>query len=53
MSGKRKDALKCAQEGQLWGPALILARQLGEKVRLENFYGALSSSSEAARPKCF
>lgn len=35
MSGKRKDALKCAQEGQLWGPALILARQLGEKVRLE------------------
>jgi hypothetical protein len=30
--GKRKDALKCAQEGELWGIALVIARQLGEKV---------------------
>uniref|UniRef100_A0A7I4DLP5 Protein transport protein sec16 n=1 Tax=Physcomitrium patens TaxID=3218 RepID=A0A7I4DLP5_PHYPA len=29
--GKRKDALKCAQEGELWGIALVIARQLGEK----------------------
>jgi hypothetical protein len=32
VSGKRKDALQYAQEGQLWGPALILALQLGDKV---------------------
>lgn len=30
--GKRKEALQCAQVGQLWGPALVLAAQLGEKV---------------------
>lgn len=33
--GKRKDALKCAQEGELWGIALVVARQLGEKVDVE------------------
>lgn len=32
VAGKRKEALKVAQQGQLWGPALVLARQLGEKV---------------------
>lgn len=32
VSGKRKDALQYAQEGQLWGPALILALQLGDQV---------------------
>ena len=32
VSGRRKDALQYAQEGQLWGPALILALQLGDKV---------------------
>ncbi|VAI68405.1 unnamed protein product [Triticum turgidum subsp. durum] len=31
VSGKRKDALQYAQEGQLWGPALILALQLGDQ----------------------
>ncbi|CAM0912493.1 unnamed protein product [Alopecurus aequalis] len=31
VSGRRKDALQYAQEGQLWGPALILALQLGDK----------------------
>lgn len=30
--GRKKDALQCAQDGQLWGPALILASQLGEQV---------------------
>ncbi|XP_024391506.1 protein transport protein SEC16A homolog [Physcomitrium patens] len=30
--GKRKDALRCAQEGELWGIALVIARQLGEKL---------------------
>ncbi|KAG6553655.1 hypothetical protein Mapa_004569 [Marchantia paleacea] len=29
--GKRKEALKRALQGHLWGPALLLARQLGEK----------------------
>ncbi|KAG2608861.1 hypothetical protein PVAP13_4KG010000 [Panicum virgatum] len=31
VSGRRKEALHYAQEGQLWGPALILALQLGDK----------------------
>jgi hypothetical protein len=35
VSGKRKDALKCALEGELWGIALVIARQLGEKVGSE------------------
>jgi hypothetical protein len=42
VAGKQKDALKCAQQGQLWGPALLLACQLGDKVRvsvvLSEFY---------------
>lgn len=29
VSGRRKEALQCAQEGQLWGPAIVLAAQLG------------------------
>ena len=32
VSGKKKEALQCAQEGQLWGPALVLASQLGDQV---------------------
>lgn len=32
MDGKRKEALQLAQQGQLWGLALVLAWQLGEKV---------------------
>lgn len=32
VSGRKKEALQCAQEGQLWGPALVLASQLGEQV---------------------
>lgn len=32
MSGMKKEALECAREGQLWGPALVLASQLGDKV---------------------
>lgn len=35
VSGKRKEALECAQIGQLWGPALVLAAQLGEKFYVE------------------
>ncbi|XP_047948533.1 protein transport protein SEC16B homolog isoform X1 [Salvia hispanica] len=34
VSGRKKEALQCAQEGQLWGPALVLAAQLGDQ-----FYG--------------
>ncbi|KAG0491970.1 hypothetical protein HPP92_005368 [Vanilla planifolia] len=35
VSGKRKDALQCAQDGQLWGPALVLSAQLGEQFYVE------------------
>ncbi|OIV92776.1 hypothetical protein TanjilG_00910 [Lupinus angustifolius] len=35
VSGKKKEALQCAQEGQLWGPALVLASQLGEQFYVE------------------
>ncbi|KAG6472854.1 hypothetical protein ZIOFF_070332 [Zingiber officinale] len=35
VSGKRKEALQSAQEGQLWGPALVLAAQLGEKFYVD------------------
>ncbi|RWW10377.1 hypothetical protein GW17_00026088 [Ensete ventricosum] len=33
--GRRKEALQCAQAGQMWGLALILAAQLGEKFYVE------------------
>lgn len=39
VSGKRKEALMCAQQGELWGVAIVLARQLGEKVRTFNIIG--------------
>ncbi|KAL3499609.1 hypothetical protein ACH5RR_038702 [Cinchona calisaya] len=35
VSGRKKEALHCAQEGQLWGPALVLAAQLGDQVYVE------------------
>ncbi|CAM6048637.1 unnamed protein product [Sphagnum compactum] len=35
VAGKQKDALMCAQQGQLWGPALLLACQLGDKFYTE------------------
>ncbi|KAJ4804102.1 COPII coat assembly protein SEC16 [Rhynchospora pubera] len=35
VSGKRKEALHLAQEGQLWGPALVLAAQLGDQFYVE------------------
>ncbi|KAL6550273.1 hypothetical protein OROMI_020761 [Orobanche minor] len=35
VSGKKKEALQCAQEGQLWGPALVLAAQLGDQFYVE------------------
>ncbi|XP_006646765.2 protein transport protein SEC16A homolog [Oryza brachyantha] len=35
VSGRRKEALQCAQEGQLWGPAIILALQLGDKFYVD------------------
>ncbi|KAH7519625.1 hypothetical protein FEM48_Zijuj08G0057000 [Ziziphus jujuba var. spinosa] len=34
VSGRKKEAFEYAKEGQLWGPALVLASQLGDK-----FYG--------------
>jgi hypothetical protein len=38
LAGKQKDALMCAQQGQLWGPALLLACQLGDKVSVLLLY---------------
>jgi hypothetical protein len=38
VAGKQKDALMCAQQGQLWGPALLLACQLGDKVSVLLLY---------------
>ncbi|KAL2237981.1 UNVERIFIED_CONTAM: Protein transport protein SEC16B, partial [Sesamum indicum] len=35
VSGRKKDALQCAQDGQLWGPALVLAAQLGDQFYVE------------------
>ncbi|XP_030469311.1 protein transport protein SEC16B homolog isoform X1 [Syzygium oleosum] len=35
VSGRKKEALQCAQEGQLWGPALILASQLGDQFYVD------------------
>ncbi|KAJ1375448.1 Sec16, central conserved domain [Sesbania bispinosa] len=35
VSGKKKEALQCAQEAQLWGPALVLASQLGEQFYVD------------------
>ncbi|CAJ2650480.1 unnamed protein product [Trifolium pratense] len=35
VSGKKMEALQCAQEGQLWGPALVLASQLGEQFYVD------------------
>ncbi|KAK0581024.1 hypothetical protein LWI29_008965 [Acer saccharum] len=32
VSGRKKEALECAREGQLWGPALVLASQLGDQL---------------------
>ncbi|XP_047327098.1 protein transport protein SEC16B homolog [Impatiens glandulifera] len=35
VSGKKKEALHCASEGQLWGPALVLAAQLGDQFYVD------------------
>ncbi|BFG31401.1 hypothetical protein CerSpe_176750 [Prunus speciosa] len=35
VSGRKKEALQCAQEGQLWGPALVIASQLGEQFYVD------------------
>nr|XP_043614014.1 protein transport protein SEC16B homolog isoform X2 [Erigeron canadensis] len=35
VSGRKKEALLRAQEGQLWGPALVLAAQLGDQFYVE------------------
>ncbi|TYH81431.1 hypothetical protein ES332_D03G200000v1 [Gossypium tomentosum] len=35
VSGRKKEALQLAQEGQLWGPALVLASQLGEQFYID------------------
>ncbi|KZV45340.1 hypothetical protein F511_04078 [Dorcoceras hygrometricum] len=43
--GRKKEALQCAKEGQLWGPALVLAAQLGDQVcKYKMFHLSLSLS---------
>ncbi|OMO68609.1 hypothetical protein COLO4_29545 [Corchorus olitorius] len=34
VSGRKKEALEFAQEGQLWGPALVIASQLGQPAEV-------------------
>ena len=45
ISGKKLEALQRAQEGQFWGFALVLARQLGEQVCT----GTISNFSSSAQ----
>ncbi|XWS61994.1 hypothetical protein CRYUN_Cryun07bG0172800 [Craigia yunnanensis] len=35
VSGRKNEALQRAQEGQLWGPALVLASQLGDQFYVD------------------
>ncbi|KAG4188536.1 hypothetical protein ERO13_A08G170400v2 [Gossypium hirsutum] len=35
ISGRKQEALQRAQEGQLWGPALVLASQLGNQFYID------------------
>ncbi|KAL8142224.1 hypothetical protein V2J09_015256 [Rumex salicifolius] len=35
VTGRRMEALQCAQEGQLWGPAIVIAAQLGDRFYSE------------------
>ncbi|XP_024993796.1 protein transport protein SEC16A homolog isoform X2 [Cynara cardunculus var. scolymus] len=35
VSGRKIEALQCAEEGQLWGPALVLAAQLGDQFYVD------------------
>ncbi|KAK4786778.1 hypothetical protein SAY86_010611 [Trapa natans] len=35
VSGKKKEALQIALDGQLWGPALVLASQLGDQYYVD------------------
>ncbi|XVF51744.1 hypothetical protein PTKIN_Ptkin04bG0209600 [Pterospermum kingtungense] len=35
VSGRKKEALQRAQDGQLWGPALVLASQLGDQFYVD------------------
>ncbi|XP_023634978.1 protein transport protein SEC16B homolog isoform X2 [Capsella rubella] len=34
-SGRKMEALQCAQEGHLWGPALVIAAQIGQQFYVE------------------
>lgn len=35
VSGRKREALQCAQEGEMWGPALVLASQLGDQFYVD------------------
>ncbi|CAM8877672.1 unnamed protein product [Rhodiola kirilowii] len=35
VSGSKREALECALQGQLWGPALVLASQLGDQFYVD------------------
>ncbi|KAE9606894.1 hypothetical protein Lal_00026505 [Lupinus albus] len=50
VSGKKKEALQCAQEGQLWGPALVLALQLGEQFYVDTVKQMALSELVAGSP---
>ncbi|GFZ01957.1 RGPR-like protein [Actinidia rufa] len=61
VSGRKKEALQCAIEGQLFGPALVLAAQLGDQLYVDtkcfssdtisssSVYGAVDMSPQPAQ----
>ncbi|KAL7144028.1 hypothetical protein ABFS83_08G231200 [Erythranthe nasuta] len=50
VSGRKKEALECAQEGQLWGPALLLAAQIGDQFYAETVRQMALSQFVAGSP---
>eukprot|EP00271_Cylindrocystis_brebissonii_P003418 TRINITY_DN14376_c0_g1_i1.p1 TRINITY_DN14376_c0_g1~~TRINITY_DN14376_c0_g1_i1.p1 ORF type:complete len:2183 (+),score=493.32 TRINITY_DN14376_c0_g1_i1:157-6549(+) len=50
MAGRRKDALQVARSAHLWGPALLLARQLNEKIFLDTVAEMAQAQFSAGTP---
>ncbi|CAI9771555.1 unnamed protein product [Fraxinus pennsylvanica] len=50
VSGRKKEALQCAQEGQLWGPALVLAAQFGDQFYVDTLKQMALCQLEAGSP---
>lgn len=50
VSGRKKEALQCAQQGHLWGPALVLASQLGDQFYAETVKKMALNQFKAGSP---